>query len=515
MGNHLKPKVRLLNVNTQPFADITSSARTCYSSKGIVLPSDVSQDENSSRFIPLVQSIYQAGHHTTFQHTHLQFALENVSRNFIWSFLHSHPFYNSEQVSQRYVSVKKDQLYYPDNLNEDEQKVFDECYEYQIKAYKSLKKELAPIVETEYLKRFKSRKGSKQCQTDVKKKSQEIARYVLPLGTTAYLHHTISFLTLMRYYRLCNSFDVPNEQKLVIQMMMDEVLKLDPTIKEFLQEPLDLKDTPEYQFMQSFQKSDASLFNQEFDKDLNGAYSKLVDYKINGEQTLARSIRQVFAISKKNYTDKELIEWLLNPSTNKILSETMNINLHSKAMRSLMHVHYTFQKKLSHAADSQDQRHRMTPASRPLLESVVSDEADYITPILFELDQDLKNTYTNHMQTIWSFYKKAKQLGMSFENRSYLLPNALTLRFYESSDLLALKHKMEMRLCYNAQEEIFFASVDEAKEVYKIHPIIGQFLAPPCKVRSMAKTKPICPEGPRFCGVPVWKKSLDEYERSI
>ncbi|MCJ8343968.1 FAD-dependent thymidylate synthase [bacterium] len=515
MKDHLKPKVTLLNVSIHPFSDITSSARTCYSAKGIVLPEDVSKDENASRFVPLVQSIYQAGHHTTFQHTHLNFALENVSRNFIWSFLHSHPFYNSEQVSQRYVMVKKDQLHYPENLSEEEEALFDQCYEYQIKAYKSLRKKLQPLVEVEYLKRFKSRKGTKQCETDVKKKSQEIARYVLPLGTTAYMHHTISLITLMRYYRLCDCFDVPSEQKLVVQSMMDQVVQLDPKIKEILQEPMDLTQTPEYQFMQQFEKSNAQQFNQEFDEDLQGDYSKLVDYKINGEKTLARSIRQVFAISKNDHSDKELIEWVLNSSSNSILGETMNVNVHSKIMRSLMHVHYTFQKKLSHAADSQDQRHRMTPASRPVLEAVVSEQADYITPVLFKLDDQLKDLYQDHMEKIWEFFRKAKEIGMSFEHRSYLLPNALALRFYESADLLALKHKMEMRLCYNAQEEIFFASVDEAKEVCKVHPTIGQFLAPPCTVRSKAKTRPICPEGPRFCGVPVWKLTLDEYERSI
>ena len=31
------------------------------------------------------------------------FILDNVSRLAIWSFFHAHPFYNSEQVSQRYV----------------------------------------------------------------------------------------------------------------------------------------------------------------------------------------------------------------------------------------------------------------------------------------------------------------------------------------------------------------------------------------------------------------------------
>ena len=58
----------------------------------------------------IARSIFEAGHHTTLQHAHFQFALSGVSRQFLWTFLHSHPFYNSEQVSQRYVEVKAERV---------------------------------------------------------------------------------------------------------------------------------------------------------------------------------------------------------------------------------------------------------------------------------------------------------------------------------------------------------------------------------------------------------------------
>jgi hypothetical protein len=38
-------------------------------------------------------------------------------------------------------------------------------------------------------------------------------------------------------------------------------------------------------------------------------------------------------------------------------------------------------------------------------------------------------------------------------------------------------------------------------------------LLPPCTLRSEAGIYPICPEGPRFCGVKVWKKSFEELTR--
>src|SRR5712691_13346838 len=90
------PKVRLVHAFERPFENVVATARTCYSAKGIVTEDQASA--KPERRDALAKSTYAAGHHTTFQHAHFQFALENVSRQFLWSFLHSHPFYNSEQV---------------------------------------------------------------------------------------------------------------------------------------------------------------------------------------------------------------------------------------------------------------------------------------------------------------------------------------------------------------------------------------------------------------------------------
>ena len=110
------PEVTLVNCFRRPYDHAVAAARTCYSGAGIVtaeqVAGDNAPDEDArararQRRDALAASIFQAGHHTVFQHAHFQFALANVSRHFTWSFLHSHPFYNSEQVSQRYVAVQE------------------------------------------------------------------------------------------------------------------------------------------------------------------------------------------------------------------------------------------------------------------------------------------------------------------------------------------------------------------------------------------------------------------------
>jgi thymidylate synthase ThyX len=72
-----------------------------------------------------------------------------------------------------------------------------------------------------------------------------------------------------------------------------------------------------------------------------------------------------------------------------------------------------------------------------------------------------------------------------------------------------------MRLCYNAQEEIWRASLEEARHIRDVHPRLGSWLLPPCTQRAMAGQKPPCPEGARYCGVPVWRIDLDRYERTL
>ena len=126
--------VRLVHAFDRPFENAVATARTCYSAKGIVTEDQASA--RPDRRDAIARSIYEAGHHTTFQHAHFQFSLENVSRQFLWSFLHSHPFYNSEQVSQRYVEVKTGDYAVPP-LGPAEREIYERTARRQQEAYAS------------------------------------------------------------------------------------------------------------------------------------------------------------------------------------------------------------------------------------------------------------------------------------------------------------------------------------------------------------------------------------------
>ena len=542
-----EPVVRLEKYFSNPYKNLIAAARTCYSDKGIIDEEKLSGDAvlalSEAKNEKLVKSIYKAGHHTTLQHAHFQFTLNNVSRQFVWSFLHSHPFYNSEQVSQRYVAIRPGNFVIPP-LKGEALAIYEKTITNQMQAYKILCESLFPIAKDEYLRRFRGyrKKGKtreyellqielpiyktgKNIDKEAMKKAQEVARYVIPVAASTSLYHTVNAVTLFRYYRLCKQYDVPHEQQTVIGRMIEEVLKVEPLYETILEDPLTLEATPEYQFFISHQPTSGSRvkkrFLQEFDASLKGRLSKLIDFKKNNEAVIAGSVREILGIpssksvDKRRLSNERAIRLVLDPSCNRLYGEVLNLTTMSKLTRALSHASYTFRKKISHTADSQDQRHRMTPASRPCLHRHITDEPDYITPGLISQNKKVEKFYKETMDRTWESINKIISLGVSEEFAMYLLPNAVAIRFTESGDLLNLRHKYAMRLCYNAQEEIWRASLDEVSQIREINPAIGKYLLPPCTSREMAETRPVCPEGERFCGIKVWRLNLKDYKRII
>ena len=314
---------------------------------------------------PLHKVPYEAGHHTTLQHATFQFVLDNVSRQFIWSFLHGHPFYNSEQVSQRYVSVKTDRVLVPE-LPPRAASLYRACIEAQMACYKDLVEMLREPAANAYFAVFPARrKHAEKYKGAVQKKAQEVARYALPIATFAHLYHTVSGITLHRYHRLSHMWDVPAETRAVVQAMIDAVNAHDPLFFRDLEDPLPLEHTHEYQLMQRLGSTGlnphARAFRTVFDAELGGKRSRLTAYTTHAEAVMGRAVRTTLGVTPDVLSDADAVAAVLSPAQNPYLAGALNLVSLGKLSRALVHPHYTFQKKLSHSADSQDQRHRMTP----------------------------------------------------------------------------------------------------------------------------------------------------------
>jgi thymidylate synthase ThyX len=145
----------------------------------------------------------------------------------------------------------------------------------------------------------------------------------------------------------------------------------------------------------------------------------------------------------------------------------------------------------------------MVPGSRPLLTLSDTREPDYITPMLLDNNPRAEEIYERAMHDAWLAKNELLDRGVPIEIALYVLPNAKAIRLVESGSLLHLLHKWTMRTCFNAQEEIYRASMDELAQLREVHPQFARYVGPPCYARS-GITTPICTEGSHFCGVKVW-----------
>lgn len=530
-----EPKVELLAYTPGAFDISMATARTCYSSN-LIYTKDITEGQRER----IGASIYEAGHHTPFQHPTFVFGLQQISRHVVWSFFHSHPYYNSEQQSQRYVVMDDAAVFVPP-IEGEARELYERAVSKSWEAYNKIS-ELLIGDNFSLMEKIGKLKGQneKAIMTDSEKKAIENARYVLPLGAFTTMYHTISGIVLKKYVRMSRLSDCPYEAKKIVDMMVEEVRKIDPNFIERIgDDAFDASDLMEEKIYDELMAKNVSqekqyemnaAFREAFDADLGDKWSKLVMSDPKAEQVVADSIREVFGATPEVLSDDEAIDFAVNPAKNNYLNDTLNSWDMSPAMRALNHAQYTFKKRMTHTGDSQEQRHRTVPGSRPLLRMSHTKAPDYMTPPVFEKNPEALKIYDGIMNELWQTKNTLIEMGVSSEFACYILPNAVTLRFTQSGSLLHFMHKWRLRSCFLAQLEIYNCAVDELMQVREVHPRLGKHLGPPCFTRfqggvghikpermkeimgsdaldkslQLATTEGPCPEGPRWCGINVW-----------
>src|SRR6202795_3050857 len=291
------PRGTLRNSFAHPYDSAIAAARTCYASK-LIGPEEITDKQR----LNIGAGTFYSGHHTVYQHAHFEFGLENISRQFVWSFLHAHPFYNSEQQSQRYVRLDRAQAYIPP-----ESLFFDAAsraiYEHAIARAWQYYRELSSVLVTDardilsdiwHVSPMSHPKRIQKIERSAEKRAIEIARYVLPLAAFTTMVHTVSGIVLHRLWRMSAPPDTPSKARPVIGEMVAQVRAIDPQFFDrFGTEPLE--ELPEWKDVASI-KSEADAFANEFDAKLSGKTSRLVDYSPNAPRVMADSYRAVVGL---------------------------------------------------------------------------------------------------------------------------------------------------------------------------------------------------------------------------
>lgn len=490
---HVEPSVDLVSALADPYRLAIAAARTCYSPH-IITPDQVTAGQ-MERIGP---GVFSGGHHTVFQHATFCFAISGVSRQFVWASLHSHPFYNSEQTSQRYVVHQEPRVVNP-GLDGPALKVFDSHCLRAWETYRHLNELLfAALSADRVLDRRKAKALEKKCI--------EIGRYALPLATHTQLYHTVSGLTLFRMLQTQNQPPVAFEGVRVFARMRAVVESQDPTFFQHLSSPPELAAMPEGVALGArngtIRTHGDPGFAARFDAQLDGHTSKLVAYLPEGQALMIEAAREV--IGGSDLSDEAILELLLDPRSNGHLAGPLNVGAHSPLTRALNIPQFVFKKRLSHTADSQEQRHRTLPAARPLLHLSVTDRVDVITPELVSQVPEAAGVYADFMAECWEDLAALENLGVDRERAIYILPNAVAVRYTQHAPYLHLWHKLRLRLCHVAQREIWRVAVEEYQQVATIFPDLMRYVGPNCLINCRAQVRPFCTEGDRWCQLPVW-----------
>src|SRR5487761_155676 len=199
------PRVTLRSAFAHPYDSAIAAARTCYSPR-IIAAEEITVKQR----VNIGAATFYSGHLTVYQHAPFEFGLENVSRQFVWSFLHAHPFYNSEQQSQRYVRLDRAHAYVPqegERFSAADRAVYGHAVARAWSRYAELARILEPeasriLGEIWHVGPMTHARRVEKIQRAAGKRAIEVARYVLPVAAFTTMVHTLSGIVLHRLWRM-------------------------------------------------------------------------------------------------------------------------------------------------------------------------------------------------------------------------------------------------------------------------------------------------------------------------
>jgi thymidylate synthase ThyX len=514
LGNkfHQPPRVNLRLIS-QPLSgvpigsiDIASSVATqCYS-PGIALMK-ARPEEKPQR---VAAETLDAGHHTTRMHATYTFAVVGASRLAIHDGLHDNPFQSSDQQSQRYAEIRSGNFVRFTDVSSSQQTAMEGLSDQSNQNYAELTAELRLFVMERLSDSGKIRgKSPEAVNLLAQKMCQEIARYMVVIGQFSNLFYTINELQLLRMFHATAQPDCSDEIKFIVGSMVQAVAEADAQFITELRPPSQ-RQRPVLKFSEELNQSQKN----EFDLRLGEGDTKLIATPENGIQVLGIAVRNVLGLTEQQMPDSAAIKMLIDPSQNPLLADVYETGIMDPLTRCLRQVQITYLTRLSHAGDSQRQRHRRTPGADPVGTVLVDGTPDFFTPMIIRENPSLLEKYNFMMDRHYEGIRNGIGMGISRDQLAYLLPNAHRVRLVESGDLFDWIHRFKQRLCYLAQEEICFVSISQARQLIDEFPQFSSALLAPCGIRKSAGVKPYCPEGPRFCGQPVYHMKLEEYSKN-
>ena len=168
----------------------------------------------------------------------------------------------------------------------------------------------------------------------------------------------------------------------------------------------------------------------------------------------------------------------------------------------LEHGMITLQMPISRIIHSHIQRHRIV--SRTNTSTIeAAKKFNYVIPPDIKSNDELSRIFSNGMDSCKQTYDMLVERGISNENASYVLPNALKIDTILTINIRAIRDILKTRLCQRAQWEVRNLVYEVYKKLYEKSPFLISGIGPSCYIGK-------CKEGNFCCGKPYIFKDFIE-----
>lgn len=422
---------------------IIDAAKTCYGSNKGLDCIEVSKKE-----VDFVNSLIQAGHLTCLMHNSITLDISGVSRAFVTMFLHSMPYYNSEQLSQRYIKSGVEVV-----------DTYNSLYENSLLPLVALNETLLP----EVCRKLQLKAGV----------SNEIIRSCLPLTSTTSLKHTVNLVTILRMITIGQTI---KQSPMKLEIVSFAVKLQKELVKTY---PL-MKGVVDFVLNQYSDGYEIALF-----KDLYKTSDILKDGKMFTLTNL--STTSTYANNRIKFGMQH--------------RDCLNVSLYEGAESRGSNL-YRWDAYLDYASFIQLQRHRAFSFTY----RVSSEEYLYPLPpkVLNDKFYLVREVFDAKMEEYKNLVRRRALVTEEVANL-LLTTNSSIVYFSMIGTLDSFKDFISTRTCFNAQYSISSFAYIMGRAFSQA--VKGFRIEAPCD-KSLNTNR--CPEGKRYCGTRVWTLSTEK-----
>ena len=429
-------KVKLISwTNANPLKLVSLAGRACYSSS---LPEDIWE----TRLLD-VEELFERGHHTLLEHFYLNFLIEDIAISDVTFGLHlTTPFYNSSQRSGRYSAkmfwqegavwkIEEKLSLFLFLTPREISKVLDYLLK-GIELFRQNHKEASRLA-AKLLKEERPFISDKNLERWAPKVAQEQLRVFISTAFPTALVYTIDLMSLAALWRVAWT----ESMRRCVRKMAWETLARFPEL--------------------SFLFEEGSFSRENWNPSLSPPGEE--GYRVLEEPRL-------YVLSS----------WISNPSSLQKGGRVVDI-LHYAPWTMNQGISAVESKvEVSLATFGQDQRHRTIRRSEPVFSGNF-----YLPPLLQEMGLEKEG------KEILDFWLSLRE-ELPGEIWTKIAPYGAMVRYRKTGSLNAVLHEQSRRLCWRAQEEIYWLSCQLREDLGA-----PEFLSPPCLFGH-------CPEGDQSCG---------------